>query len=81
MKNSPPLEGWQNSKNFDGVVGYKSSGGKMVYNETLKREIPEGWEVGSLNGLVDFTRGISYTSSTINDKNGIPMINLKSILS
>ncbi len=24
---------------------YKSSGGKMVYNETLKREIPVGWEV------------------------------------
>jgi len=24
---------------------YKSSGGKMVYNETLKREVPEGWEV------------------------------------
>lgn len=23
---------------------YKSSGGKMVYNKTLKREIPEGWE-------------------------------------
>jgi type I restriction enzyme S subunit len=22
---------------------YRSSGGKMVYNETLKREIPEGW--------------------------------------
>ena len=57
---------------------YKSSGGKMVYNETLKREIPEGWEVKSLSGLVDFTRGISYTSSTINDNEGIPMINLKS---
>lgn len=27
---------------------YKSSGGKMVYNETLKREIPEGWEVKKL---------------------------------
>lgn len=24
---------------------YKSSGGKMVYNAELKREIPEGWEV------------------------------------
>ncbi len=24
---------------------YKSSGGKMVYNEQLKKEIPEGWEV------------------------------------
>jgi type I restriction enzyme S subunit len=49
--NSPPLEGWQNSKNFDGVVGYKSSGGKMVYNETLKREIPEGWEVKRLEEI------------------------------
>jgi len=24
---------------------YKSSGGKMVYNEVLKCEIPDGWEV------------------------------------
>ena len=24
---------------------YKSSGGKMVWNETLKREIPAGWKV------------------------------------
>ena len=27
---------------------YKSSGGKMVWNEELKREIPEGWEVDRL---------------------------------
>lgn len=27
---------------------YKSSGGKMVYNAELKREIPEGWEVKTL---------------------------------
>lgn len=30
---------------------YKSSGGKMVYNETLKRDIPEGWEVKQLAEL------------------------------
>lgn len=30
---------------------YKSSGGKMVYNETLKREIPEGWEVKRLEEI------------------------------
>lgn len=30
---------------------YKSSGGKMVYNETLKREIPEGWEVKKLGEM------------------------------
>ena len=28
---------------------YKSSGGKMVWNEELKREIPEGWEVKPLS--------------------------------
>lgn len=30
---------------------YKSSGGKMVYNEELKREIPEGWEVKKLKNI------------------------------
>ena len=31
---------------------YKSSGGKMVYNEELQREIPEGWEVKTIGDLV-----------------------------
>lgn len=30
---------------------YKSSGGKMVYNPTLKREIPEGWEAKPLSKI------------------------------
>ena len=30
---------------------YKSSGGKMVYNPELKREIPEGWGVARLGQL------------------------------
>ena len=30
---------------------YKSSGGKMVYNPELKREIPEGWGVARLGEL------------------------------
>ena len=32
---------------------YKSSGGKMVWNEALKREIPLGWEVGELGNVVN----------------------------
>jgi type I restriction enzyme, S subunit len=32
---------------------YKSSGGKMVWNEELKREVPEGWEVERLDKVVD----------------------------
>lgn len=40
---------------------YKSSGGKMVYNELLKREIPEGWEVKLLNNIIEIKRGITIT--------------------
>jgi type I restriction enzyme S subunit len=32
---------------------YKSSGGKMVYNEALKREIPEGWDLKPLEYFVE----------------------------
>ncbi len=56
---------------------YKSSGGKMVYNQELKREIPEGWEVDELKNLISIERGISYKSSDITDM-GIPMVNLNS---
>lgn len=32
---------------------YKSSGGDMVYNEKLGKEIPKGWEVGNLRNFVE----------------------------
>lgn len=38
--------------------GYKSAGGKMVWNEALKREIPLGWEVGSLLDIADYMNGL-----------------------
>ncbi len=37
---------------------YKSSGGKMVWNKELKREIPEGWKVGSLIDIADYVNGL-----------------------
>lgn len=36
---------------------YRTSGGPMTYHETLKREIPLGWEVGSLNHLGEIMGG------------------------
>lgn len=38
---------------------YKTSDGKMVYNPTLKREIPEGWDDASLVDIATFTNGIA----------------------
>lgn len=32
---------------------YKSSGGEMVWNEKLKREIPKGWEVVTVGEILD----------------------------
>lgn len=36
---------------------YKSSGGKMVYNQELKRDIPEGWEIKTLDTLTNIIAG------------------------
>lgn len=44
---------------------YRSSGGKMVYNETLKREIPEGWEVKGLGEICSFKNGINYDKDSL----------------
>jgi len=38
---------------------YKSSGSKMVWNEELEQEIPEGWEVRTVNDAVKLGRGSS----------------------
>lgn len=54
--------------NADGKP-YKSSGGKMVYNAELKREIPEGWEAGTLGKIAELIRGVTYDSSEIKDEN------------
>lgn len=35
---------------------YKTSGGKMVWNEDLKREIPEGWEVVKMSEWLDIDK-------------------------
>lgn len=37
---------------------YKASGGKMIWNEDLKREIPEGWEVKKLINFVNVIKDI-----------------------
>lgn len=46
---------------------YKSSGGEMVFDETLKREIPKGWEVKSLGNLAEIVGG--STPSTADSDN------------
>lgn len=55
---------------------YKSSGGKMIYDENINRKIPDGWRSTKLKGLYKIERGISYSSKDIESSSGTPMINL-----
>ncbi|MBR4791997.1 MAG: restriction endonuclease subunit S [Treponema sp.] len=54
---------------------YKTSGGQMVYNEALKREIPVGWEVGKLSDIAYFlteTTGVENLQNYITTDNILP---------
>ena len=57
---------------------YKSSGGKMVWNAELKREIPEGWEAKQIKDIATTNRGISYTAKDLADI-GTPILSLASV--
>src|SRR5690554_2349822 len=66
-----------------GIVGkpYKSSGGKMVYNAELKREIPEGWEVKNLFKSCIVQYGFPFSTEYFNsEENGVPVIRIRDIL-
>jgi len=43
---------------------YKSSGGKMVYNKELKREIPDGWGAGNVDKECFVRNGFAFKSES-----------------
>lgn len=65
---------------------YKTSGGPMTYNQTLKREIPAGWEVATLANFAEyvktttkFDKAFNYvsTDNMLAEKQGLSGENLK----
>ena len=61
---------------------YKSSGGKIVYNPELKREIPEGWGVDSLWNIANFYNGLAmqkYRPDT-NEDDYLPVIKIREMM-
>lgn len=59
---------------------YKSSGGKMIWNHELKRDIPDGWEVLPIGNMISTERGLSYSTPNIKSGQGIPMLNLATFM-
>lgn len=56
---------------------YKSSGGKMVWNEKLKRAIPDGWYCGTLLDIAQYTNGLACQKFRPIDDNKLPVIKIK----
>lgn len=72
---------WFINFNFPNEEGkpYKSSGGEMVYNEELRKEIPKGWRVGRLGDYIkDIESGSRPKGGSTED--GIPSIGAENIL-
>ena len=53
---------------------YKSSGGKMVWNEELGKDIPEGWEVGRLGNICSVLNGYAFNSEYYSFSDGIKVL-------
>ena len=60
---------------------YKSSGGKMVWNNKLKREIPEGWKVSMLANEVDLQYGFPFSTELFTEQETtVPVVRIRDIL-
>ncbi len=60
---------------------YKNSGGKMFWNDELKREIPKGWTKGSLSDIGNIIGGTTPSKEIDEnfDDNGMPWITPKDL--
>lgn len=60
---------------------YRASGGKMIYNETLKRDIPEGWAVKPLFDAMAVQYGFPFSTKKFTTEiTDVPVIRIRDIL-
>ena len=60
---------------------YKSSSGKMVWNEKLKREIPAGWNVKSIFNELSVQYGYPFsTDQFTEEQTNVPVVRIRDIL-
>lgn len=59
---------------------YRSSGGKMVWSDELKREIPVGWKASTLSELCGFRNGVNYDKDSMSGTH-CRIVNVRNITS
>jgi type I restriction enzyme S subunit len=59
---------------------YKSSGGEMIYNSALDKEIPEGWKVKPIDEIADFLNGLALQKFPARDgEEYLPVIKIREL--
>ncbi len=57
---------------------YKSSGGKMVWNDELRREVPQKWTAKSLVDIAVFTNGLACQKfRPMNEADKLPVVKIR----
>ena len=60
---------------------YKSSGGAMVWNEKLKREIPQGWTAANIFDELSVQYGFPFSTGLFTEEpTNIPVVRIRDIL-
>lgn len=60
---------------------YKSSGGAMVWNEKLKREIPQGWTAANIFDELSVQYGFPFSTDLFTEEpTNIPVVRIRDIL-
>ena len=74
---------WFVQFNFPNEEGkpYKSSGGKMVWNDKLKREIPAGWTIESIFDALSVQYGYPFSTEYFTEEvTNVPVVRIRDIL-
>ena len=58
---------------------YKASGGAMVYDPTLKREIPQDWEVAKIGDLCSIQSGFAFSTKDFSSQGIYKLITIKNV--
>ena len=58
---------------------YCSAGGKMVWNEQLKRNIPKNWKVVPLSTVLNFKSGFSFSSDLYVTEGKYKLLTIKNV--
>jgi len=53
---------------------YKSNGGEMIWNEELGKEIPKGWEVGTLENITSQLMGFAFKGEQYSNDSGVSVL-------